>query len=58
MGIVDCTQVKITCLEGENTQLFRNRKGFFSLNVQAVSGPNLEVHNIVVRYQGTRLQNI
>ena len=39
---------------GENAELFRNRKGFFqSMHVQAVSGPNLEFQNIVVRWTGS-----
>ncbi len=50
VGTIDCTHIKIPCPGGENAELFRNRKGFFSLNVQAVSGPNLEIQNIVVRW--------
>ena len=53
VGTVGCTQIKIPCPGGENAELFRNRKGFFSLNVQAVSGPNLEIQNIVVRWSGS-----
>ena len=47
---IDCTHIKIPCPGGENAELFRNRKGFFSVNVQAVSGPNLEIQHIVVRW--------
>jgi hypothetical protein len=43
VGTIDCTHIKIPCPGGENAELFRNRKGFFSVNVQAVSGPNLEL---------------
>ncbi len=50
---IDCTHIKIPCPGGENAELFRNRKVFFSLNVQAVSGPNLEIQNIVVRWPGS-----
>ena len=50
VGTIDCTHIKIPCPGGENAELFRNRKGFFSINVQAVSGPNLEFQNIVVRW--------
>ena len=52
VGTIDCTHIKIPCPGGENAELFRNRKGF-SLNVQAVSGPNLEIQNIVVRWPGS-----
>ena len=33
--------------------LFRNRKGNFSINVQAVSGPDLQISNIVSRWPGS-----
>ncbi len=52
VGTIDCTHIKIPCPGGENAELFRNREGF-SLNVQAVSGPNLEKQNIVVRWPGS-----
>ncbi|CAB4010465.1 Hypothetical predicted protein [Paramuricea clavata] len=53
VGTIDCTHIKIPCPGGANAKLFRNRKGFFSVNVQAVSGPNLEIQNIVVRWAGS-----
>ena len=34
-------------------ELYRNRKGFFSINVQAVAGPNLEMLNLVARWPGS-----
>ncbi len=52
VGTIDCTHIKIPCPGGENAELFRNWEGF-SLNVQAVSGPNLEIQNIVVRWPGS-----
>ncbi len=52
VGTIDCTHIKIPCPGGENAELFRNREGF-SLNVQAVSGPNLKIQNIVVRWPGS-----
>ena len=50
--MIDCTHIKIPCPGGKNAKLFRNRKGFFSNNVQAVSGPNIEFQSIVVRWPG------
>lgn len=38
---------------GENAELFRNRKGYFSLNVQTVCNSNLEITNVVARWQGS-----
>ena len=32
-------------------ELFRNRKGYFSLNVQTVCNSNLELMNVVARWQ-------
>ncbi|VVC26779.1 Harbinger transposase-derived nuclease domain [Cinara cedri] len=34
------------------TEVYRNRKGYFSLNVQVVGGPTLEVLDIVARWPG------
>ena len=53
VATIDCTHIKILCPGSENAALFRKRKGLFSLNVQAVSGPNPEIQNIVVRWPGS-----
>ncbi len=37
VGTINCAHIKVPCPGGENTELFTNRKGFFPLNVQAVS---------------------
>ena len=36
---------------GPEAELFRNRKGYFSINVQAVTNSNLEITDIVARWQ-------
>ncbi|XP_015609142.1 putative nuclease HARBI1 isoform X4 [Cephus cinctus] len=36
---------------GEETELFRNRKCYFSINVQVVSNANMEITDIVARWQ-------
>ncbi|CAK1592134.1 unnamed protein product [Parnassius mnemosyne] len=36
-----------------HTEQYRNRKGYFSLNVQVVGGPNLMIYDIVVRWAGS-----
>ena len=38
---------------GSECGIFRNRKGYFSINVQAVCGPNLVIQNIVARWPGS-----
>src|SRR5277367_499200 len=53
LGAIDCTHVAIHSPGGETSELFRNRKGFFSLNVQAVVDANLNFGNVVARWQGS-----
>ena len=36
VGTIDCTHIKIPYSRSENAELFRNRKRYFSINVQAV----------------------
>lgn len=38
---------------GEEGEIFRNRKGYFSLNVQTVSDADLRIRNIVARWPGS-----
>lgn len=53
IGSIDCTHVKITCPGGPNAELYRNRKGYFSINVQAVCSQDLKFTNIVARWPGS-----
>ncbi|XP_055858631.1 putative nuclease HARBI1 [Episyrphus balteatus] len=53
IGAIDCTHVKIQSPGGDNAEHFRNRKGYFSLNVQSVSSANLKFLNIVARWPGS-----
>ena len=39
---IDCTHVLIAKPPVEQSEIFRNRKGKFSINVQAVCGPQLQ----------------
>ncbi|GFY76671.1 nuclease HARBI1 [Trichonephila inaurata madagascariensis] len=50
---LDCSLIKIRSPGGSLAKTFRCRKGFFALNVQAVSDPNLSIRNIVVRWLGS-----
>ncbi|XP_030760951.1 putative nuclease HARBI1 [Sitophilus oryzae] len=52
-GCIDCTHVPIINPGGLNAELFRNRKRIFSINVQAVAGPDLKIYDIVARYPGS-----
>ncbi|KAK9736296.1 DDE superfamily endonuclease [Popillia japonica] len=55
-GVIDCTHIKIANPGGDNGEVFRNRKGFFSLNVQVVSGPSREILDI--RHPGSNHDNV
>lgn len=53
VGCIDCTHVKIQSPGGENAEIFRNRKGYFSFNVQAVCNADLMILDIVCRWPGS-----
>lgn len=53
IGALDCTHIKIQSPGGNNAEIFRNRKGFFSFNVQAVCKPNLIIQDVVCRWPGS-----
>lgn len=53
VGVIDCTHVPIRSPGGEQAEIFRNRKGFFSINVQAIGDAQLKIRNLVVRWPGS-----
>lgn len=53
LGAIDCTHIAIQSPGGDTGELFRNRKGYFSLNVQAVVNANLLFENVVSRWHGS-----
>ena len=53
LGAIDCTHVAIQSPGGEYAELYRNRKGYFSINVQAICNSCLEFTNIVARWSGS-----
>uniref|UniRef100_A0A6B0V8K9 Putative nuclease harbi1 n=1 Tax=Ixodes ricinus TaxID=34613 RepID=A0A6B0V8K9_IXORI len=52
-GCIDCTHVKIKGPGGPDGEVFRNRKGFFSINVQAITGPQLQFFDLVASWPGS-----
>lgn len=52
-GAIDCTHIELISPGGDNAEIFRNRKGYFSLNVQCIAGPDMEFYNIVARWPGS-----
>jgi hypothetical protein len=53
IGAIDCSHVKIQSVGRENAEIYRNRKQFFSLNVQTVSDAELKIQDIVTRWPGS-----
>ncbi|XP_047511710.1 putative nuclease HARBI1 [Pieris napi] len=53
IGAMDCTHIRISSPGGEQAELFRNRKGYFSINVQTICNANLEIIDIVARWPGS-----
>ena len=53
VGAMDCTHVKIASPGGPQAELYRCRKGYFSLNCQAICNSNLEFTDIVARWAGS-----
>ncbi|KAH1009023.1 hypothetical protein HUJ04_001452 [Dendroctonus ponderosae] len=47
IGAIDCTHVKIQSPGGEDAERFRNRKGYFSWNVQTICDAQLKIIDIV-----------
>ena len=52
VGAIDCTHIPVT-VGVRNAELFRNRKGYFSINTQVIGGPNYEIYNLVARWSGS-----
>ena len=53
IGAIDCTHIRITSRDGDQAEIYRNRKNFFSLNVQTICDAKLRIQNIVVRWPGS-----
>ena len=41
VGAIDCTHIPIISPGGDSGEVFRNRKGYFSINVQAICNANI-----------------
>lgn len=53
IGAVDCSHIKILSPGGDEAEIFRNRKGYFSINVQAICDSNLKILDIIARWPGS-----
>ncbi|XP_011858266.1 PREDICTED: putative nuclease HARBI1 isoform X2 [Vollenhovia emeryi] len=53
MGCIDCTHIKIQSCGREDGEVYRNRKGYFSINTQVVINAKFEIIDIVARWPGS-----
>ncbi|XP_025161641.1 putative nuclease HARBI1 [Harpegnathos saltator] len=54
-GAIDCTHVRLVGTKLQNIEeIYRNRKGYLSLNVQAVVGPRTEFLDVVPEWPGSQ----
>ena len=53
LGAVDCTHVPIQSPGGVDAEIYRNRKGYFSVNVQLVSDSHGRITDVVARWPGS-----
>ncbi|CAH0717702.1 unnamed protein product, partial [Brenthis ino] len=53
IGALDCTHIKIISPGGSHAETFRNRKGYMSINVQAICNAQLLLTDLVVRWPGS-----
>lgn len=53
IGAIDCTHVPIQSPGGQDAEVYRNRKGFFSINVQLISDNQGFVMDVVARWPGS-----
>ncbi|XP_066602277.1 putative nuclease HARBI1, partial [Prorops nasuta] len=52
IGAIDGFHVRIRSFGGENSENYRNRKGFFSINVQAIVNSRMQIMDLVARWPG------
>lgn len=53
IGAIDCTHIRIKSPGGNQAEIYRNRKGYFSFNVQTICDASLRIQNIVCRWPGS-----
>ena len=53
LGEVDCIHVPILSPGGVDAEIYRNRKGYFSVNVQLVSDSRGRITDVVARWPGS-----
>ncbi|XP_066585460.1 putative nuclease HARBI1 [Prorops nasuta] len=58
-GAIDCTHIRLSHVRlYSQGEVYRNRKSYFSLNVQAIVGPNMEFLDLVPEWPGSQHDSI
>nr|CAH7713995.1 unnamed protein product [Callosobruchus chinensis] len=52
-GCMDGTHKRLQSPEGRDADVFRNRKGYFSINTQVVDNKKLKIMDVVTRWPGS-----
>ncbi|KAJ8705242.1 hypothetical protein PYW07_011069 [Mythimna separata] len=53
IGAIDCTHIRVKKINADGGQLYINRKGYSSINVQVVCDADLKIMDIVTRWRGS-----
>ncbi|CAG9087321.1 unnamed protein product [Plutella xylostella] len=53
IGAIDCTHIRVKKINADGGQLYINRKGYPSINVQVVCDADLKIRDIVTRWHGS-----
>ncbi|XP_064462018.1 putative nuclease HARBI1 [Ornithodoros turicata] len=53
VGVIDCTHIRIKSPGGQVAQVYINRKGYYSLNMQLVCDAKEAITNVVARWRGS-----
>jgi len=53
IGAIDCTHIAIQSSGGDDAEIYRNRKGYFSLNMQLVCDQRGYISDVVARWPGS-----
>ncbi|XP_031332890.1 putative nuclease HARBI1 [Photinus pyralis] len=53
IGAVDGTHIKIKNPGGDDGEIFRNRKGYFSINTQVICDADMKFSDVVARWPGS-----
>ena len=53
IGAIDCTHVPIQSPGGNDAEIYRNRKGYYSINMQLICDQSGYVSDVVCRWAGS-----